>query len=97
MKVRGLRRLSVATLPVVLAAAMLGLTTGPASALPKRCNAIMDRIYTDWAYADFYYADAQQAYDRGDFIGGAIYTTWANQYENEADALYDQATGMGCA
>ena len=88
--------LGVAAIPVALAASMLGLTTGSAKALPRQCNAILDEVYNDWAWADFYTIDAQQAQASGDWIGAAVYTDWSNRYEYAGNALYGVASSMGC-
>jgi hypothetical protein len=76
---------------------MLGLTTGQAHALPRQCDAILDEIYDDWAWADFYAADAAAANAQGDWIGAAIYMTWSNKAESEGNTLYNNvAAPMGC-
>ena len=96
MKFQGLRRLSIAAIPVALAASMLGLTTGPASALPRTCDSILDEVYSDWAWADFYAEDAAQAQAGGDWIGAAVYTDWSNRYDNAGNTLYNVANSMNC-
>ena len=93
MKFQGLRRLGIAAIPVALAASMLGLTTGPASALPRTCDLVLDEVYNDWAWADFYAEDALQAQAQGDWIGAAIYRDWSNRYDNAGNTLYNAA---GC-
>jgi hypothetical protein len=97
MKLHGLRRLLFALIPVVLAAAMLGFTAGPASALPKRCDAIISAVYYYWGLADIQAAEAQEASAAGDYIAAAYYNTLAAQNNAQGDALYDRAIGMGCA
>lgn len=72
---------------------MLGLTTGPASALPRTCDLVLDEVYSDWAYADFYAEDAMQAQAQGDWIGAAIYRDWSSRYDSAGNALYNAA---GC-
>ena len=72
---------------------MLGLTTGPASALPRTCDLVLDEVYSDWAWADFYAEDALQANAQGDWIGAAIYSDWSNRYDNAGWTLYNAA---GC-
>jgi hypothetical protein len=96
MKFPGLRRLGIAAIPVALAASMLGLTTGRANALPKSCDAILDELYNDWAWADFYAQDALDANARGDWIGAAVYTDWSNRYESAGNVLYNVSNSMGC-
>ena len=96
MKFRGLRRLGIAAIPVALAASMLGLTTGSANALPRTCDAILDEVYNDWAWADFYATDAEQANAQGDWTGAAVYTDWSNRYEYAGNALYNVFTSMTC-
>ena len=93
MRFRGLRRLGIAAIPVALAASMLGLTTGSASALPRTCDLVLDEVYNDWAWADFYAADAAQAQAGGDWIGAAIYNDWSYRYANAGSTLYNAA---GC-
>jgi hypothetical protein len=93
MKFQGLRRLGIAAIPVALAASMLGLATGPASARPRACDLVLDEVYSDWAYADFYAEDALQAQSQGDWIGAAIYNDWSYRYANAGDTLYNAA---GC-
>ncbi len=91
MKLQGLRRLSIAAIPVALAASMLGLATVPASALPRTCDLVLDEVYSDWAWADFYAEDALQANARGDWIGAAVYNDWSNRYDNAGNTLYNAA------
>lgn len=93
MKFQGLRRLGIAAIPVALAASMLGLTTGSASALPRTCDLVLDEVYSDWAWADFYAEDAAQAQAGGDWIGAAVYRDWSNRYDNAGWTLYNAA---GC-
>jgi hypothetical protein len=93
VKFPGLRRLSIAAIPVALAASMLGLTTVPASALPRTCDLVLDEVYSDWAWADFYAEDAMQASAQGDWIGAAIYNDWSSRYDNAGWTLYNAA---GC-
>jgi hypothetical protein len=97
MNVRMVRRLALATAPLFLAAGMMGVTTLPATALPRDgCADLIDEVYTDWGLADLNTAHARDAYSAGNVSLGNYYTGVASTYNALGDSLYNVAIRFGC-
>jgi hypothetical protein len=99
MRLCNIRRLMLAAVPFVVAAALLGPMAGAASAQVSLadCDGMISEVYEDWAYGDFNTQYAQDALAQGDYIGWGYYNSLAAQYNTAGDELYNHAIAIGCA
>lgn len=93
------RRLVIAAVPLVAAAAVVGPATGTAHAMepgPANCPSLLTTAYDNWDESDIWTFEAEQAWQQDDILTWAEDNALSSSYMETGDHYYDLYTAARC-